>query len=70
VKSSCSEIIEEMRSLFNDLYLHVRTDDLTSDIQSMVQERREQYPRVEGAREKLRSSKVFLDVIEKYLESE
>ena len=70
VKTPCCEIIEEMRSLFCDLYLHMEAGDVSPSVQSRIEEKRERDPRVNRAREMLRTSDVFLGIIEKYLKLE
>ena len=70
VKTPCCEIIEEMRSLFNDLYLYTETGDVPPDVKSRIEEKRARDPRVNHAREMLRTSDVFLGIIEKYLKFE
>ncbi|KAI0247322.1 hypothetical protein BJV78DRAFT_1246563, partial [Lactifluus subvellereus] len=70
VKTPCCGIIEEMRSLFCDLYLHMEAGDVSPYVRSMIEEERERDPRVNRAREMLRTSDVFLGIIEKFLKSE
>ncbi|KAH9975125.1 hypothetical protein BGW80DRAFT_131915 [Lactifluus volemus] len=66
VATPCKDIIEDMRSLFHDLYLHV-----TSDVpQSMMQAREEQDPKVKSARKKLQTSDALLAVLDKHLQPE
>ena len=70
VTTPCKDIINDLRSLFNDLYLHVRvmtTQD--SDFQSMIEALREKDPRVKEARERLRSSEWVLALINRHLDS-
>ena len=70
VRTPCCEIIEEMRSLFRDLYLHTEAGEISSHAQSKNDERRGRDPRVKRAREMLRTSDVFLGIFEKYLKFE
>ena len=68
VETPCFEIIEEMRSLFRDLYL-MEDADLTQSARLRVEERRKRDPRVNAAREKLRTSGAFLAIFERHLGS-
>ena len=70
VATPCRDIIEEMRSLFHDLYLHEEAGNLPSHVRSIIQAYREQDPRVKAAREKLRTSDAFLAIFERYLQIE
>jgi hypothetical protein len=68
VITPCKDIIEELRALFRDLYLHVPTRaDLSSRAKSRLEAQREQDPRVKKAREKLHSSEWVLAVMNKHL---
>jgi Fungal protein kinase len=72
VKTPCRDIIEEMRSLFYDLYLRTRSG-FASQAQFKFQEWERLDPQVvlvEAAQEKLRVSDAFLAIMEKYLASE
>ena len=69
VAAPCSQIIEEMRSLFHDFYLHTRAGELSLSVRSMIQANREQDPRVQIACEKLSSSDELLAIMNKYLAS-
>ena len=71
VKTPCRKIIEEMRSLFRELYCDI-TEGNASDTGSGTDEDedRELEQRAKDAREKLRTSKIFLDIIEKHLGSD
>ena len=69
VETPCFEIIDEMRSLFRDLYL-MEDAYLTKTARLRVEERRKRDPRVNVAREKLRTSDAFLAVFERHLGSE
>jgi hypothetical protein len=70
VSTPCKDIIEELRSLFRDLYLHVPPRPvMNSQVQSRIETRREQDPRVKDAREKLCSSAWVLAVINGHLAS-
>ena len=70
VKTPCRDIVEELRSLFYDLYLHTEAGEIPSEVQSSIEEDRMQDPRVKRAREMLRTSDVFIGIIEKYLKTE
>ena len=66
----CKDIIEELRALFRDLYLHVPTRaDLSSRAKSRLEAQREQDSRVKKAREKLHSSEWVLAIMNKHLAS-
>lgn len=70
VSTPCKDIIEELRSLFRDLYLHVPSRPvMNSQVQSRIETRRELDPRVKDAREKLCSSAWVLAVINGHLAS-
>jgi hypothetical protein len=70
VRTPCRAILEELRSLFHDFYLHVSArTDVSSDTQLMVTAQREQNPRVREAIEKLRSSEWVLSIINRHLAS-
>jgi hypothetical protein len=71
VKTPCRKIIEEMRSLFRELYCDI-TEGNASDTESGTDEDedRELEQRAKDAREKLRTSKMFLEIIEKHLGSD
>ena len=70
VKTPCRKIIEEMRSLFRELYCDM-TEGNASDTESSSDEDedRELEQRVREAREKLRTAEVFLGIIERHLGS-
>ena len=70
VQTPCCAIIEEMRSLFHDLYLYIDGTDLPPDTQSRIRERRNRDPRVNVACEKLRTSDAILAIFEKHLGSD
>lgn len=67
VETPCCAIIEEMRSVLHDLYLHMEAVDLIACVQSRIAEKRKNDPRVEQAREKLQTSDVFLAMFERHL---
>ena len=69
VETPCSDIIEEMRSLFHDFYLHMQAGELSSRIRSAIQARRERDSRVQNARKKLDSSDELLAIMNKHLAS-
>ena len=64
VQTPCCAIIEEMRSLFCDLYRHTLA---TSRSQARTDEKRNRDPLVLGAREKLQSSDTFLAIFKTHL---
>jgi hypothetical protein len=59
VQAPCSAIIEKMRSLFHDLYLHEGHRRFSSQVRLRIEEARNQDPRVQCAHEKLRTSVAF-----------
>lgn len=67
VETPCCAIIEEMRSILHDVYLHMEAVDLIAHTESRIAERRKNDPRVEHARKKLQTSGVFLSIFEKHL---
>jgi hypothetical protein len=70
VSTPCKDIIEDLRSIFRDLYLHVPANAVEdSNVQLRLEKRREQEPRVKEAREKLRSSKWVLAIMNRHLAS-
>ena len=70
VSTPCSRIIEEMRSLFHDFYLHIGQVAVFSPLaESKVQAIREKDPRVQDARKKLSTSDEVLAIMNKYLTS-
>jgi hypothetical protein len=70
VNTPCKDIIEEFRTLFRHFYTHLPPQaDLSSDMRSLVEAKREQDPLVKDAREKLSSSQWILDMINKHLAS-
>ena len=70
VKTPCKDIIEELRSLFDDLYLHVpQTFDGRSRIQGTIRRKREQDENVQNAIKKLQSSEEVLAIINRHLAS-
>ena len=74
VETPCCAIIEEMRSVLHDLYLHMEDFDLiahhAAHTQSLIAEERKSDPRVEHARDKLQTADVFLAIFEKHLGTE
>ncbi|KAI0292370.1 kinase-like domain-containing protein [Multifurca ochricompacta] len=70
INVSCTKIIEELRSLFHDYYLHVETQFETStQTQIDIEEMRRDDSRVKEAQEKLRSPEFVLSIMNKYLAS-
>ena len=69
VEIPCCAIIEEMRSILHDLYLYMEAVDLDPRTRSRIAEKRKNDPRVKHAREKVRTSDIFLAIFEKHLES-
>ena len=69
VETPCCAIIEEMRSLLSEFYLHIEAGDHPIS-QSDIDKKRRADPRVDRAREKLQTSDTFLAIMEKYLGSE
>jgi len=69
VKTPCRAIIEEMHSLFRDLYLYIQAGDIPES-QSAIEEMRSEDTRVHDAHRKLQNSDVFLAIMKKYLGSE
>src|SRR5580693_197572 len=69
-KTPCSAIIEELRALFNDFYLHVSYwKPPQPEVQAMYAKMMEDDPQVQKARKKLQSSETFLAILEKHLNS-
>ncbi|KAH9000864.1 hypothetical protein EDB86DRAFT_2827764 [Lactarius hatsudake] len=70
VKSPCKVIIEELRSLFNNLYRHIEPPfDTVPSMRSDIDSDREQDERVQDAVRKLRSSEEVLRIINDHLKS-
>ena len=67
VERPCCAIIEEMRSVLHDLYLHMDDFVMITHKQSSIAEERKNDPRVKHAREKLQISDVFLAIFETHL---
>ncbi|KAH9174771.1 hypothetical protein EDB89DRAFT_2143297 [Lactarius sanguifluus] len=69
VKTPCKVIIEELRSLFNNLYRHIEPPfDTIPSMQSGINSDREQDERVQDAVKKLRVSEEVLTIINEQLE--
>ena len=69
-RTPCSAIIEELRALFYELYRFVfYQTGLEQEVVEMYEKLRETDPRVQDARNKLRSSDAFLAILEKHLNS-
>jgi len=70
VKTPCRDIIEKLRTLFHDFYLHDTTgDNISLETHLFYKGLREEDPKVKDAREKLRSSQWILDMINAHLAS-
>jgi len=69
VKTPCKVIVEELRSLFQDLYRHVRLRVTDPEAQEDLRQLREQDETVQSAIRKLRSSSEVLAIIDKHLAS-
>ncbi|KAH9051973.1 hypothetical protein EDB87DRAFT_1581999 [Lactarius vividus] len=70
VETPCKDIIEELRSLFNNLYCHVQPlADTAPLVKSRIKSKRDRDERVQDAVKKLRSSEVVLAIINEHLES-
>ena len=70
VKTPCKNIIEELRSLFDDLYRHVPASiDKRPEMQEIIQSDQDQDEAVQTARKKLQSSEGVLAIINKHLAS-
>src|SRR6266404_1268014 len=68
VKTPCKAIVEELRSLFRDSYLHVRQEiDTDSETQEDLRRLREQDETVQSAIRKLQSSSEVLAIFDKHL---
>ncbi|KAH9017118.1 hypothetical protein EDB83DRAFT_2571598 [Lactarius deliciosus] len=70
VQTPCKDIIEDLRSLFNNLYLYVEPlADITPSMELDINSDREKDERVQDAIKKLRSSEEVLSIINEHLES-
>jgi len=69
VETPCGAIIEEMRSLLTELYLHMEASN-NPVLLSKIEQKRKADPRVDRAREELQTSDAFLAIMKKHLESE
>ncbi|KAH9020337.1 hypothetical protein EDB84DRAFT_1565760 [Lactarius hengduanensis] len=70
VETPCRDIIEELRSLFDNLYRHVQPfADTIPRVQSRIKSERDQDESVQDALKKLRSSEEVLSIINKHLDS-
>ena len=66
----CDTLIDELRALFNDFYLFVLYETgLAPEVVEMFAKKREEDPRVQEARKKLKSSDAFLAILEGHLGS-
>jgi hypothetical protein len=69
-KTPCSALIDELRALFNDFYLHVSYEKpLEPEVEEMYAQRRKEDPRVQEAHKKLQSSDEFLAILGRHLNS-
>jgi hypothetical protein len=69
-KTPCKEIIEELRALFRDFYLHIPTQETRDpEIVEAYTTRRDDDPRVQDAAKKLSSSEWMVQMIETHLSS-
>ncbi|KAH9174768.1 hypothetical protein EDB89DRAFT_2241537 [Lactarius sanguifluus] len=70
VQTPCKDIIEELRSLFNNLYLYVEPPaDITPSMELDIKSDREKDERVQDAVKKLQSSEEVLSIINEHLKS-
>ena len=70
LRTPCRAIVEQFRSLFRDFYLHVPTKfDIDPELQSEVEAKRGDDPRVKESREKLHSSEWVLALMNEHLAS-
>ncbi|KAH9000867.1 hypothetical protein EDB86DRAFT_3101166 [Lactarius hatsudake] len=70
VETPCKVIIENLRSLFNNLYRHIEPPfDTIPSTESVIKSKRDQDERVQDAVKKLRSSEEVLRIINKHLDS-
>jgi len=70
VKTPCSDIVEDLRSLFQDSYSHLATTIITQpEVLKKIRLRRERDESVQSAIRKLQSSKEVLAIIDKHLDS-
>jgi hypothetical protein len=66
----CDALIDDLRALFNDFYLFVSYQTgLALEVVEMFAKKREEDPRVQEARKKLKSSDAFLAILERHLDS-
>jgi hypothetical protein len=71
VKTPCRDIIEDLRTLFHDFYLHIPAHETRdSDALLVYDTKRKQDPRVQEATKNLSSSEWVLEMINRYLSSE
>ncbi|KAI9444193.1 hypothetical protein H4582DRAFT_1069617 [Lactarius indigo] len=70
IETPCKDIIEELRSLFNNLYRHVDPPlDTAPSMKLGIKSKRDRDAQVQDALEKLRSSEEVLAIIDKHLDS-
>ena len=70
VETPCCDIIEELRTLFRDLYCHVPLDaSVSTRAQLSIAAKRERDPQVKDARKKLSFSQWILDMMNRHLAS-
>jgi hypothetical protein len=71
VKTPCRDIIEDLRTLFHDFYLHIPAHETRdSDALLVYDAKRKRDPRVQEATKNLSSSEWVLEMINRYLSSE
>ncbi|KAI9444196.1 hypothetical protein H4582DRAFT_2071765 [Lactarius indigo] len=70
IETPCKDIIEELRSLFNNLYRYVNPPlDTVPSMKLRIKSKRDRDAQVQDALKKLRSSKEVLAIIDRYLGS-
>jgi hypothetical protein len=69
-KTPCSALIDELRALFNDFYLHISYRKSSEpEVEEMYAQMMEEDPQVQEAHKKLQSSDAFLAILERHLHS-
>ncbi|KAH9020335.1 hypothetical protein EDB84DRAFT_577833 [Lactarius hengduanensis] len=70
VQTPCKNIIEDLRSLFNNLYRHIEPPaDITPSMEADIKSDRQKDEKVQDAVKKLRSSEEVLRIINEHLKS-
>ncbi|KAH9038577.1 hypothetical protein EDB85DRAFT_2287515 [Lactarius pseudohatsudake] len=70
VQTPCKDIIEDLRSLFNNLYRHIEPPaDITPSMEADIKSDRQKDEKVQDAVKKLRSSEEVLRIINEHLKS-